>query len=43
MESQASRQSDFYGGWYIELRWGGRYGEEGKSGYADKQDLAIFK
>lgn len=43
MESQASRQSDFYGGWYIELRWGGRYGEEGKSRYADKQDLAIFK
>ena len=27
-ESQAGRQSDGYGGWCLELRWGGRYGEE---------------
>src|SRR6218665_1855684 len=27
-ENQAGTQSDGYGGWCLELRWGGRYGEE---------------
>ena len=27
-ESQASRQSDGYGGWCVELRRGGRYGDD---------------
>ena len=30
-ESQAGRQSDGYGGWCLELRRGGRYGEEDES------------
>src|SRR6218665_475096 len=31
-ESQAGRQSDGYGGWYLELGRGGRYEEDDKSG-----------
>ena len=31
-ESQAGRQSDGYGGWCLELRRGGRYEEDDKSG-----------
>ena len=31
-ESQAGRQSDGYGGWCLELKWGWRYGEEDESG-----------
>jgi len=30
-ESHAGRQSDSYGGWCMELRWGGRYGEDDES------------
>jgi len=31
-ESQAGRQSDGYGGWCLELRRGGKYGEDDESG-----------
>ena len=31
-ESQAGRPSDGYGGWCLELRQGGRYGDDDKSG-----------
>ena len=31
-ESQTGRQSDGYDGWCLELRRGGRYGEEDESG-----------
>ena len=31
-ESQAGRQSDGYGGWCLELRRGGRYGDDDESG-----------
>src|SRR6218665_2826632 len=31
-ESQAGRQSDGYGGWCLELRRGGRYGDDDGSG-----------
>src|SRR6218665_555044 len=31
-KNQAGRQSDGYGGWCLELRRGGRYGEEDESG-----------
>src|SRR6218665_876190 len=36
-ESQAGRQSDGYGGWCLELRWGGRDGEDDESGFAKEQ------
>ena len=29
---QSGRQSDGYGGWCLELRWVGRYGEDDESG-----------
>src|SRR6218665_560722 len=32
-ESQSGRHSDGYFGWYLELRRGGRYEEDDKSGY----------
>ena len=33
LESQSGRQSDGYGGWCLELRREGRYGDEDESGY----------
>src|SRR6218665_3423319 len=40
-QSQAGRQSDGYGGWCLELRRGGRYGEDDESrfriGFAKEQ------